>query len=273
MSDKRPLPPAAKPAASPDLDAVNARLRNLVSSLRGEQARLEARSMTPVPSRPNPEPSAAPPGTPSLAERRLAAELESAREETSEVRAERDRLRARLDELEAEHRRISDEYVAVLEQTTDVARRYVALERLHGGLDRDHTLAAIHEVVVNLVGSEEYGMYERRGDRLELVHSFGLDRERWPSFEVGKGAVGRAARTGAIYVAGREGPPAPEDADLSAVVPLRAGDRVLGVLAIFRLLGHKPVLDEQDQAVFDLLAVHAGIALHLRPAAGEGAKA
>ena len=273
MSGKPPIPPAGKPAASPDLDAVNSRLRSLVSSLRDEQARLEARSMTPIPSRPQPGQPATPSATQNFAERRLAAELESAREEAREARAERDRLKARLDELEAEHRRISDEYVAILEQTTDVARRYVALERLHGGLDRDGTLTAIHEVVVNLVGSEEYGLYERRGDRLELVHSFGLDRARWSSFEVGKGAVGRAARTGAIYVAGREGPPAPEDADLSAVVPLRAGDRVPGVLAIFRLLGHKPVLDEQDQAVFDLLAVHAGIALHLRPAAGEGAKA
>jgi hypothetical protein len=273
MSGKRPLPPAAKPADPPDLEAVNARLKSLVSSLRGEQARLEARAMTPTPAHPPPGPPAAPNGTPSLAERRLATELESAREAASEARAERDRLKARLDELEAEHRRISDEYVAVLEQTTDVARRFVALERLHGGLDRNDAIAAIHEVVVNLVGSEEYGMYEPRGDRLELVHSFGLDRERWASFDLVKGAVGRAARTGAIYVAGREGPPAPEDADLSAVVPLRAGDRVLGVLAIFRLLGHKPVLDEQDQAVFDLLATHAGIALHLRPAAGEGAKA
>ncbi|HSN90482.1 MAG TPA: GAF domain-containing protein [Anaeromyxobacteraceae bacterium] len=270
MSGKRSPPPAAKPVAPPDLEAVNVRLRKLVTSLRGEQARLEARAMTPVPVRPPAEPPA---GAPSAAERRLAAELESAREQAREAQAERDRLQARLDEVEAEHRRISDEYVVVLEQTTDVARRYVALERIHGGVGRDDTLAAIHEVVVNLVGSEEYGLYERRGDRLELVHSFGLDRERWASLEVGKGAVGRAARTGAIYVAGREGQPPAEEADLSAVVPLRAGDEVPAVLAIFRLLGHKPVLDEQDQAVFDLLATHAGVALQLRAHAGRNGMA
>jgi hypothetical protein len=41
---------------------------------------------------------------------------------------------------------------------------------------------------------------------------------------------------------------------------------VLGVLAIFRLLGHKPVLGDADSAMFELLSTHAGIALHLRDA-------
>ena len=36
------------------------------------------------------------------------------------------------------------------------------------------------------------------------------------------------------------------------------------MIAIFRLLGHKPVLGDADQALFDLLSTHAGIALHLR---------
>jgi hypothetical protein len=39
---------------------------------------------------------------------------------------------------------------------------------------------------------------------------------------------------------------------------------VAGAIAIFRLLGHKPVLGDADRALFDLLSTHAGIALHLR---------
>jgi hypothetical protein len=272
MSDERRAPP--KPAAPPDLEAVNARLRNLVTSLRTEKERLAGRSMTPVPGSMTPVPKGpAPSEVASLAERRLAAELESAREEAKEARAERDRLAARLEELEAEHRHLSDEYVTAQEQIADVTRLYVSLERLHGGLDRAGALAAVHEVVVNLVGCEEYGLYERRGDRLELVHSFGLDRGRWASFEIGKGAVGLAARTGRVYVAGREGAPPEEEADLSAAVPLRVGARVPAVVVLFRLLGHKPVLDERDQALFDLLASHAGIALEHRAASDGGARA
>jgi hypothetical protein len=49
------------------------------------------------------------------------------------------------------------------------------------------------------------------------------------------------------------------------------GDRVWGVLTVFRLLGHKPVLGESDQVVFELIRSHAGIALSLRPAASATA--
>jgi len=44
----------------------------------------------------------------------------------------------------------------------------------------------------------------------------------------------------------------------------------VGALAIWRLLGHKPVLDEQDHAVFSLLSAHAGLALRLRAAQDDG---
>jgi hypothetical protein len=39
---------------------------------------------------------------------------------------------------------------------------------------------------------------------------------------------------------------------------------VQGVVAVFRLLGHKPVLGDTDQALFELISMHAGVALHLR---------
>jgi hypothetical protein len=283
MSPKRPVPQPVQAAAATDLEKVNERLRNLITSLRGEKERLaESHAMTPAPgARPavTPAPGVLPAATPvphagpDAAERRLAAELASAREAADEIRAERDRLKERLAEIEAEHRRMCDEYVSVQEQSTEVARLYVALDRLHRAVSRDDAVAAIQEIVINLVGSEEFGIYERRGERLEVLHAFGLDRARWASFDPARGAVGRAASGAEVYVAGRDGAPAPEDADLSAVIPLRVGDRVSGVIAIFRLLGHKPILDDHDQAVFDLLAAHAGLALHLRPADAGAARA
>jgi hypothetical protein len=198
-----------------------------------------------------------------LEKRRLAAELALAREAVAHANEERERLRLRLAEIEAEHRRMCDEYVAAQEKTTDLAQLYVALERIHGGLTRAETLAALQEIVINVVGSEELAIFERRGDRLALVQSFGIDPEPWRELPLDRGAIGRAAR-GATRVAGHDAPAAPRDADLTACLPLRVGDRVDGVLAIFRLLGHKPLLGETDRAVFDLLASHAGLALHLR---------
>jgi hypothetical protein len=200
-----------------------------------------------------------------LEKKRLAAELALAREAIAHANDERERLRARLTEIEAENQRVCDEYVAIQEKSTELAQLYVALERIHGGLTRSDTLAALQEIVINVVGSEELAIFEHRGDRLALVQSFGIDPERWREVSLAGGAIARAAQ-GRLYVAGRDASPEPGDEDLTACIPLRVGDRVAGVIAIFRLLGHKPVLGDADQAVFDLLITHAGLALHLREA-------
>ncbi len=201
----------------------------------------------------------------------LDAELALAREAVAHAQAERDRLRARASELEAENQRLSDEYVAVEERTTHLTQLYVALERLHGGGSRAETLAAVQEIVINLVGSEELAVFERRGGALALVHAFGVPPRALDALDLREGAIGRAAATGRAYLAGRDAP-SPNEDDLTAAIPLRAWDGVQGVLAIFRLLGHKPGLCESDHAVFDLLSTHAGVALRLReprpPAAG-----
>jgi hypothetical protein len=247
-----------------DLQKVNERLKELVASLRTEKDRhgdgRQLAALTPVP-------QAAAPAPDEAAEherKRLAAELALAREAAEHGQAERDRLRARVAELEAENQRLSDEYVAVEDRTTDLAQRYVALERIHGGLARGDTLAALQEIVINMIGSEELAVLERRGDALVLAQSFGVDPEPLRALRVGEGAIGRAAATGSLYVAGRSGPPAPGEEDLTAAIPLRAGDEVEGVIAVYRLLGHKPGLGEADQAVFDLLSAHGGVALRLR---------
>ncbi len=110
------------------------------------------------------------------------------------------------------------------------------------------------------------------GDALVLVHSFGVGPRNLDA-AVGKGAIGRAVETGRLYVAERGGTPAPGEEALTAVIPLRVGSEISGAIAVYRLLGHKTGIGEGDQAVFDLLSAHAGLALHLRaaptgPAAG-----
>ena len=244
-----------------DLQKVNERLRELVASLRSEKARFApdgrpAHAVTPV-STSSAEPT-------DLEVRRLASELALAREAVEHANAERERLRDRLAEIAAENRRVCDEYVAVQERSSEIAQLYVALERIHGAASRAEALVALQEIVINVIGSEELAIFERRGDDLVLSQAFGVDPRPLRKVRVGAGTIGRTAATGAVYVAGRGGEPDAGDADLSACVPLRVGSRTEGVIAIWRLLGHKPGLDEQDQAMFDLLSAHAGIALGLR---------
>ena len=207
MSDTRK--PATEGTASGerhgrDLQKVNEKLRELVASLRTERERLtvEGRSVGPIGWRPrtdrpragpDPVPAAVPSEAIDLEKKRLAAELALAREAVVHANEERERLRARLDEIEAENQRVCDEYVAIQEKSTELAQLYVALERIHGGLSRAETLAAIEEIVINVVGSEELAIFERQGERLVLVQSFGIDPEPWREVPVAHGAFARAA--------------------------------------------------------------------------------
>jgi GAF domain-containing protein len=160
--------------------------------------------------------------------------------------------------------RISDDYVLVQEQSSELAQLYVALERIHGSLTRAEVLQALQEIVINVVGSEEFTVHECVDDRLALVHHFGVDSVPLRELKHGDGVIGRAAERGKIFVAGRDGPVDAADADVTAAVPLFVGSRVWGVLTVFRLLGHKPVLSDADHVVFELIKSHAGIALSLR---------
>src|SRR5512133_2325007 len=266
MSD--PRKPAHETATdrTHELREVNQRLKELVASLRTEKDRLAEHPVV------TPAPVAIPVAdTPTdLEKKRLATELALAREAVAHAQQERERLRERLAELQAEHQRICDDYVAVQEKSTDLAQLYVALERLHCGTTHAETIAAIQEIVVNLVGSEELAVVERRGGALSLVHAFGVSPRTLEGLDLSQGAIGRAAATGRPFVANGAGA-APGEEDLTAAIPLRAGDSVAGVLAIFRLLGHKPGVGEADHAVFDLLSAHAGIALRLRDGRGSAA--
>jgi hypothetical protein len=246
-----------------DLQQVNEKLRELIRSLRTEKERLsESRLSAAAPAPAAAEP--APPAAVDLEKKRLAAELALAREAVEHATAERARLRDRLAEIEAEHQRVSDDYVAVEERHSELAQLFVALERIHGAPTRAEVLTALQEIVINVVGTEELALLEVRDGKLVLAHAFGVAPGPLRELALGEGAIGRTARTGRLYVAGRDGSPDDADRDLTACIPLRVGDRVTAVLAIFRLLGHKPGLGESDQAVFDLLSAHAGLALHLR---------
>ncbi len=248
-------------ASTHRLQSVHDQLKDLIESLR-EQRERRVREGPPAPASAVSSPAEGPPLAPvpevlDLEKRRLSADLAEARAELARLSGEEMRLRRQVADLEREHRRLSDDYVAVEEQNSELASLFVALERLHGSADRGDAMAAVQEIVVNMVGSEELGVYQLdRAGGLELAHGFGLAAARPDRYPPGDGTVARVAANGAPFVAGRG--EASEDPDLTAAIPLRSGGRVAGVLAIWRLLGHKPSLTDLDQRLFSVLECHAG---------------
>ena len=142
------------------------------------------------------------------------------------------------------------------------ANLYVTLERLHRTLKLPDVVSAVHEVLINLVGTEDFALFVRddASGRFQLLSAMGAGRAI-PEFTLGEGALGLAAQAREL----RWGEP-------PALAPLvdDAG-RSVGLVAIVGLLNHKPMLERRDQVLVETLAAHAGIALEGALAAAAAA--
>jgi hypothetical protein len=182
------------------------------------------------------------------------------------VEADKARLQERLLDAEKASRRFSEQFAEIELQNSNLANLYVASFRLHGTLDRREVLAAIQEIVANLIGSEEMAVFETNGEgtALEVVAVNGLDAAPWRTVRLEQGLIGRTARMGELYVVGSGDASAaiPAESGLTACIPLKIDGRVTGAIALFRLLPQKKGYVAVDHELFELLATHAATALY-----------
>jgi len=225
-----------------DLLSENEKLRRSTAALESERNRLLAEKMA------------------------LQEKLLNLREEYDHFQRDQMDLHRRLAETEEERRQFALQSLEIEQQNNNLANLYVAGYQLHGTLDHDEVVAAIKEIVINLIGCEEFGVYEmdEEGRALRLTGFLGIDPAIYATVPLGSGLIGRAAATGARYLLGEPpGIPAPREAHLTACIPLKLGETVLGALALFRLLAHKHGLEPVDHELLDLLATHAATALYV----------
>jgi transcriptional regulator with GAF, ATPase, and Fis domain len=171
--------------------------------------------------------------------------------------------------LESENHRFSQRYVLVEQQTSHLFNLCAASQRLHETLDRRELLGIIQEIVSNIIGSEEMGVFEvdAQGKELSLIASWGIEPSAFKRIPMGQGPIGHSASTGQIHVSST----GQSEGNLTACIPLKLGDQVVGAIAIFRMLPQKSDLEEFDREIFELLATQAGMALHCSKAHDLGA--
>ena len=188
---------------------------------------------------------------------RLKREVESAQAEISHRESQELRLREKLDTIRAESEQYLQQYAQLEQHNANLANLYVASYQLHGTLDRDAVIGAIQEIIVNLIGSEEFGVFEREPGRddFTLVASVGVGDGA--DIETDLGPIGDSLVSGNTFIA-----TAPEPSGLTACVPLKLDGHVTGFIAIYRLLAHKSQFEPLDHELFDLLATHAATALY-----------
>jgi len=193
--------------------------------------------------------------------------VNDAREYVQSLLDENKRLHELLSDIQDESRRTTERYVEVEQQNTNLANLYVASYQLHGTLNRQHVLDAIKEIVINLIGSEQLAIWQvdEANETLQLADSFGIDAEAWQTvpLDLESGIIGLVTVTGERFVNGQSPIEATgRETGLTACIPLKLDDQVIGAIAIWSLLAQKEGLEPVDFELFDLLASHGATALY-----------
>ena len=172
-------------------------------------------------------------------------------------------LKRRVAALEAAHAESDARIRELSDQNTALVQLTVASQLLSASLDRDDVLAAIEEVVVNMVGSEELAIFDldADGQSLRVARARGID-PRSPRMRLATGAMRHAMNAGRTLVIKRAQPGVETDGGLTAAIPLKIDGQATGVIAIFRLLEQKAGLDPTDLELFEVLSRQAAMALY-----------
>jgi len=187
--------------------------------------------------------------------------IEQLQKKASRLEEKIKKMEARYADIEKENKDFAEKYLEVEEQNNNLANLYVASYQLHSTLDFNEVVKIVMEIVINLIGSEEFALYliDDDSEELTLVASEGLEEGRSKVIPLGVGIIGTAAQQGESYYI----------ADLSqhneseplAVIPLKIKEQVIGILAVFKLLVQKDGFTPVDHELFSLLAGHAATAL------------
>jgi hypothetical protein len=174
-------------------------------------------------------------------------------------------LIARYREVEEENKDFAHRYIEVEAENNNLANLYVASYQLHSTLDFNESLKIILEIVMNLIGAEEFSimMLDEKANELAIVAQEGMGPEARVNVKLGEGIIGIASKTGEAFY--RDGDPT----DLSGVdylhplvvIPLKIKEHVIGVIVIYKLLVQKQSFTNIDYELFSMLAGHAATAL------------
>jgi hypothetical protein len=199
--------------------------------------------------------------------RRIAGELAEALRRLEAQAREPSGLDAeQLERLETEKHQYTERFVVLEQKNARLASLYVASYRLHETLSRQEVVGVIHEIVVNLIGCEQHAVFERSADggALKLLGGIGLGEASVQQVPLNTAdEVGRAVDTGEVYIA--RGAPTPAQGHpypITACVPLMLDKRCTGAIVLYHLLPQKSGIEDIDRELFELLAVHAGVALY-----------
>lgn len=185
----------------------------------------------------------------------LESEAARLRQELAQHREAERELAQTMERIRTEGEQYLAQYAEVEMHNANLANLYVTSYQLHGTLKREAILQSLQEVIVNLVGSEDFAICEVAEGALTVSASVGVDPATvtWTTPHVRIAADSRV-----LYI----GPTDREPGDPLVCLPLQVDGHLVGMIVIFNLLAHKPQLEPLDHEIFDLLASQASTALY-----------
>jgi len=143
-------------------------------------------------------------------------------------------------------------------------RLEAAQRRLRESASRADTFEAIREIVTNLLGCEEMGLFRAEAGNRGLLWSFGIDPVRHGNLDAfEESALERVLRHGECHVVSNaeEGGDGDAGQPPRVFIPIRLAGRTVGVLVMLKLLPQKLAFDDADMQLAKMLSDEAGRAL------------
>ncbi len=196
-------------------------------------------------------------GIPSEQYKELAMQIEALKKEKNEIAS-------RAKEIESENKDFAQRYVEVEEENNNLANLYIASYQLHSTLDFKEVLQIILEIIINLIGAEEFGIFllDEKTHELRIMASEGIDEHQVPTVMLGTGVIGAVAKSGEPYFT--EGALDTVKADWLnplVAIPIKIKEHVIGVIVVYKLLQQKQSFTPLDHELFTLLAGHAATSI------------
>lgn len=168
---------------------------------------------------------------------------------------------AQLENVERESRRLATRCLEIDVANNNLVNLYVAINQLHSTLDPSEVVRVVSEIVIDLIGAKVFAIYllDERTGRISAVGAEGDKLGELPEFELGRGVVGGAVKSGEVHCN-----PAAGIGDHSrpmVCIPLRVGSRPIGAIAIHRFLEQKDRITSLDRELFTMMAGHAATSI------------
>jgi hypothetical protein len=173
-------------------------------------------------------------------------------------RAEQESVLGLLETIDTEHKRFEEQFCDIERQNSNLAALYAAGHALHSNLDRAAVLSGIQEIVINLIGSEEFAIVAD-DEALTPLALFGMQPQDLRGLTPRSGIIGRAA-TEQRALALMRGMPV-DSTGVRVCIPLQIGAKTRGFVLIFSFLPQKEELQPLDYELFSLVGSQAAAAL------------